>query len=253
VAGEMSGGDSAFHPQSAGLFGSNVKKNYTIRCWGFGVKYATCRIAGRRLLGHTVTQMLSTHVIKTRVSPDTKVRVNEEAQRQLLTESVWLRRVVDAALRSVPVSEDTLIRRVGIGPSRERLRSGHPCEGAARARICIRIRHSDRLILRERAEARGMPAATYIAALVRAHLRALAPLPSEEVGALKRSIAELSAIGRNLNQLARVAHQTGRVAGPTRDDLRSMLKVCEAMREHIKELVRTNRATWEIGDAEAVT
>ena len=97
-----------------------------------------------------------------------------------------------------------------------------------------------------------MPAATYVAALVRVHLRALAPLPSEEVAALKRSVAELSAIGRNLNQIARVAHQTGRIAGPSRDDLRSMLKVCEAMREHIKELVRTNKATWESGNAEAV-
>lgn len=180
-----------------------------------------------------------------------KVRVNEEAQRQLLTESIWLRRVVDAALRSTAVSEDTFIRRVGIGASHERFRDGHGCEGAARTRICIRVRHGDRLILRERAETRGMPAATYIAALVRAHLRALAPLPGEEVAALKRSIAELSAIGRNLNQIARVAHQTGRVTGPNRDDLRSMLKVCEAMREHIKDLVRANRATWESGHAEA--
>lgn len=97
-----------------------------------------------------------------------------------------------------------------------------------------------------------MPAATYIAALVRAHLRALAPLPSEEVAALKRSIAELSSIGRNLNQIVRAAHQTGRITGPNRDDLRSMLKVCEAMREHIKELVRANKATWETGHAEAV-
>lgn len=97
-----------------------------------------------------------------------------------------------------------------------------------------------------------MPAATYIAALVRAHLWALAPLPSEEVATLKRSIAELSAIGRNLNQIARVAHQSGRIAGPTRDDLRSMLKVCEAMREHVKDLVRANKACWENGYAETV-
>ena len=196
--------------------------------------------------------MLTTHVIKTRVSPEMKARVNDEARRQLLTESTWLRRAVDAALPSTPVSEDTLIRRLEIGPSHEKSRYGHRCEGAARTRICIRVRHSDRLILRERAEARGMPAATYIAALVRAHLRALAPLPGEEVAALKRSIAELSAIGRNLNQIARVAHQTGRIAGPDRDNLRSMLKVCEAMREHIKELVKANRATWETGYAEAV-
>ena len=98
-----------------------------------------------------------------------------------------------------------------------------------------------------------MPAATYIAALVRAHLRALAPLPSEELAALTRSVAELNAIGRNLNQMARLAHQSGRIAGPTRDDLRTMLKVCEAMREHIKDLVRANKATWESGYAEAVS
>jgi predicted DNA binding CopG/RHH family protein len=187
-----------------------------------------------------------TEVIKSRVSPDTKARVSEAAQRQLLTESVWLRRAVDAALRSTPVSENTLIHRAEIEPSHERPSFSHR---STRTRICIRIRHSDRLILRERAEARGMPAATYIAVLVRAHLRALSPLPSEEVAALKRSVAELSAIGRNLNQIARVAHQTGRITGPNRDDLRLMLKVCEAMREHVKELVRTNKATWESGYA----
>jgi hypothetical protein len=98
-----------------------------------------------------------------------------------------------------------------------------------------------------------MPAATYIAVLLRAHLRELAPLPSEELAALKRSVAELSAIGRNLNQIARVAQQTGRITGPNRDDLRSMLKVCEAMREHVKDLVRINRATWESGYAEAAS
>ena len=190
-----------------------------------------------------------TEVIKARVSPDTKMRVDEAAQRQLLTESVWLRRAIDAALRSEPVSEDGLIHRARIGRSQEEPSFG---PRSARTRICIRVRHGDTLILRERAEARGMPAATYIAVLLRAHLRALAPLPSEEIAALKRSVAELSAIGRNLNQIARVAQQTGRITGPNRDDLRSMLKVCEAMREHVKELVRVNMETWESGYAEAV-
>ena len=95
-----------------------------------------------------------------------------------------------------------------------------------------------------------MPAATYVAALVRTHLRALAPLPREELAALKRSIAELGSIGRNLNQIALIAHQSGRITGPGRDDLRSMLKICEAMREHVKALVRTNVASWECGHAE---
>ena len=50
--------------------------------------------------------MISTHIIKTRVSPDTKARVSKEAQRQLLTESLWLRRVVDAALSRAQASDD---------------------------------------------------------------------------------------------------------------------------------------------------
>ena len=197
--------------------------------------------------------MISTHIIKTRVSPDTKARVSQEAQRELLTESLWLRRVVDAALCSAPASSDAPRWKTVAGSldGRVRQRQRREAAGVGRARLYTRLRHDDWLILRERAERRGMPAATYVAALLRAHLRALAPLPREELAALKGSIAELGLIGRNLNQIARVAHQTGRITGPGRDDLRSMLKICEAMRDHIKALVRANVASWQSGHAEA--
>jgi hypothetical protein len=196
--------------------------------------------------------VIASHVIKTRVSADTKVRVSEEAQRELLTESLWLRRVVDAALARTPASVGGLSRRAGDGILNKNPRHGQSRDvtSTARTRLYVRLRHDDRLILQERAQGRGMPAATYVAALVRAHLRVLAPLPREELAALKRSIAELGSLGRNLNQIARVAHQTGHITGPGRDDLRSMLKICEAMREHIKALVRANVAAWESGHAE---
>lgn len=196
--------------------------------------------------------MIASQVIKTRVSPDTKARVSEEAQRELLTESIWLRRVVGAALARAPESGNRLSRRAVDGILNEDPRHGQrrDAAGTARKRLYVRLRHDDLLILQERAEGRGMPASTYIAALVRAHLRVLAPLPREELAALKRSIAELGSLGRNLNQIARIAHQTGRITGPARDDLRSMLKICEAMREHIKALVRANVASWESGHAE---
>lgn len=123
--------------------------------------------------------MIASHVIKTRVSPDTKARVSEEAQRELLTESLWLRRVVGAALARAPASGDRLARRAGDGILKESPRHGQRRDavGTARKRLYVRLRHDDRLILQERAEARGMPASTYVAALVRAHLRVLAPLP----------------------------------------------------------------------------
>jgi hypothetical protein len=58
----------------------------------------------------------------------------------------------------------------------------------------VRLRHEDHLLLE--AWARGMRPATYASVLLRAHLRQLTPLPKEELLALKRSISELTAIGR---------------------------------------------------------
>lgn len=89
-----------------------------------------------------------------------------------------------------------------------------------------------------------------MSALLRSHLRQLAPLPREELATLKRSIAELGSIGRNLNQLAKMTHQTGRVTGPGREEVMAMVKVCEAMRSHVKAIVRSNVQTWESGYAE---
>jgi Bacterial mobilisation protein (MobC) len=96
-----------------------------------------------------------------------------------------------------------------------------------------------------------MAPATYVAVLVRSHLRGLAPLPRDELLALKRSVAELGAIGRNVNQIARAMNQGGRVSGPSREDLRAILKVCEALRDHTKALIKANTISWVTGHAEA--
>jgi hypothetical protein len=96
-----------------------------------------------------------------------------------------------------------------------------------------------------------MPAATYASiVLLRTHLRGVAPLPERELSELKRSVAELGALGRNLNQIARVANQTGHLTGPSAQDLQALLKACSALRDHLKELVKRNIASWETGAAE---
>jgi hypothetical protein len=60
-----------------------------------------------------------------------------------------------------------------------------------------------------------MPNATYASLLIRAHLRRLTPLPTQELKELRSSLLAISAIGRNLNQLARVANQTGHIVDLT--------------------------------------
>ncbi len=180
--------------------------------------------------------------LKTRVPESTKERVRVAAAREYLTEATWFRRVVEDALRRQAAAFADEPNR-GDTDERPALTTG----GAARARIYIRLSHDDRIILRERATARGMPASTYAAALLRAHLRGLAPLPTAELAALKRTIAELGAVARNLNQIAAATNRGERVPGPSRDDLRALVRMCEGLRDHVKGLLRANQQSWTVG------
>jgi len=117
------------------------------------------------------------------------------------------------------------------------------------ARFSVRLDVEDRRLLILRASSRGMPSATYVSLLLRAHLRGVAPIPKEEILVLKRSVAELRAVGNNLNQIVKAIHQ-GRPMTTGREELRGMLKIAEGLRDHIKALMIANAKSWEQGNAE---
>jgi len=172
-------------------------------------------------------------LVRCRVSSETKTLLQRIAAREQVTESALVRQLLETLVRtSAPESPE----------------SGKSEDAELRAdRMSIRLAPDDRLLLRDRATARGMPSATYVAVLVRSHLRRLTPLPVEELTALKRSIAELGAVGRNLNQIARVLNAGGRSSGPGRQDLDSMLRIAEGLRDHVKALLIKNETSWERG------
>jgi Bacterial mobilisation protein (MobC) len=114
-------------------------------------------------------------------------------------------------------------------------------------RVSVRLRPDDLLLLRERARAREVPTSTYVSLLIRAHLHNLTPLPTEELTALKGSVAELGAIGRNLNQIARSWNQGDAHVSPSLADLRAVLKALWGLRNHTKALIATNLDSWKIG------
>jgi hypothetical protein len=172
--------------------------------------------------------------IQCRVTPETKALVRTLALRDQITESALIKRLLEVVLRSS----------VGAGSSKL-----EPPRAPRDTRLYVRLDPDDRLLLNERAAARGTPAATYVAVLVRSHLRNLAPLPKQELLALKSAVAELGAIGRNLNQIARAMNQGQRVAGPGRDELRAMLQVGGALRDHVKALLAANAKSWDRGHA----
>jgi Bacterial mobilisation protein (MobC) len=184
-----------------------------------------------------LASMAATQLIAARVTHETKAHFRALADRQQLTESGLLKRLISLTIQSVGGLGSNALK-----PNRRK---------AMGSRVCIRLRAEDQLLLQERASKRQMAAATYAGVLVRAHLRSLPPLPRQELMELKRSVAELGAIGRNINQIARAANQGGRVVAPGRDDLRSIIRVCEGLRDHVKALIKSNTRSWESGHAEA--
>jgi hypothetical protein len=173
--------------------------------------------------------------IQCRVTPEIKALVRTLAQRDQITESALIKQLLEVVLRSSAAAGSSRLE---------------PQRAPRDMRLYVRLDPDDRLLLNERAAARGMPSATYVAVLVRSHLRNLVPLPKPELLALRSAVAELGAIGRNLNQIARAMNQGGRATGPGREELRAMLQVGSALRDHVKSLLAGNAKSWEQGHAE---
>ena len=157
-----------------------------------------------------------------------------------------LKRLVTRELRAAnDAGAPTSVEDVG-------LRSGGvraPSHGVNR--VYVRLRPEDWLLLESRAAARGMRPATYLAVLTRSHLRSLAPLPKEEYLLIRRSIAELAAIGRNINQIAHAANGGRPLPYSVGMEFRAMLKICEALRDNTKSLLKANLTSWNTGRSKA--
>ena len=182
-----------------------------------------------------ITHMVDHALIAARVTLETKDRVRRLAQREGITESALLKQLLEVVLRTSGADEPT------VAPADKVNRQG---------RLYVRMETQDLRLLAERSKARGMASATYAALALRAHLRGGAPIPKAEYVALRQSIDGLSAVGRNLNQIARTLNQGGRPGLPGRQEVAAMLKVAEGLRDHFKALLEGNRKSWEEGRAE---
>jgi hypothetical protein len=191
--------------------------------------------------------VVATEFLKVRVPQDVKHRVAVTVERKFLTESAWLRGLIMRELAAAEgisaLAETTLVAAALDSCQGQSARKAGSCS----CRVHIRLRPDDWLLLNARAEARGMRPATYVSVLTRSHLRRLAPLPRDELLALRRSIGELAALGRNINQIAKASNTGGRLPGSMSGELRAMLSICEALRDHTKALLMANLASWTSG------
>jgi len=57
--------------------------------------------------------------------------------------------------------------------------------------------------------------------------------------------------GRTINQIAKVANEGGGFPGSVREEFRAMLRICEALRDNTKALLKANLRSWSVGHSEA--
>ena len=169
-------------------------------------------------------------------TPERKGQFAALAASRGLSESKLLGLLIDSVLERNPNDED--------GDERY----GEAGKGD---RITLRLRPGDGKWLRLRAQQRGMKYTTYAAALIRAHVRLEPPMPIEELARLERSLAEISALGRRLNQIAGAVGEGQGVDSGLRTELAALLPAMEELRHALREVVKINRISWESGDVEA--
>jgi hypothetical protein len=184
-----------------------------------------------------ITVMTSDAFIICRVTSETKARVRALAARDGIGESTLIKQLLDVVLRTTSVD--------GLPPPAAPVRAGEV------ERLNVRLAPEIGRLLRERARARQMASATYASSVLRSHLLGAAPLPKAEYLALTRSVAELRAIGRDLNQIARTMNSGGRHSIPGREEVGAMLKIAVALRDHIRALLEANARSWDTGHATA--
>jgi predicted DNA binding CopG/RHH family protein len=174
-------------------------------------------------------------LIACRVTSGTKDRVRRLVDREGITESTLVRQLLEVVLRTAGLDE--------LPTTAPSLRVNRD------ARLNVRLEPEDWRLLRERAKARGMASATYLSYLARSHLRGAAPLPKAEYTALMQSVEQLTAVARNLNQIAKALNQGGSPQVPGRAELGAMIKVAEGLRDHFRGLLDANTRSWSVGHA----
>jgi hypothetical protein len=170
-------------------------------------------------------------LIGTRVTPLKKQRFAVLAANRGMTESRLLTLLVDTVLEHNPVAEE------GIASAE-----------SPRDRVSLRLRPGDYARVAMRAATRSMKPASYLAALIHAHVRGVAPLPPSDLNGLKATVNQLAAASRCLQQIAqrdRVSDRDGELAACLRDTVQQV----EALRQETANIVRSNLRSWEAGDA----
>ncbi len=171
--------------------------------------------------------------ITCRVTSETKARVRALAEYEGTNESAIVKRLIHEAL--------------GASVLTERAPEAPGNRGRREHRVTVRMTVEDQRLLQERAAGRGLAAGTYVAMLVRSHVLGRVPLPRAEQSVLRQCVLELTAIARNLDEIAKALDESGRAALPGRAAVTAMTQIAVELRDHFSKVLKTNEESWRSG------
>ena len=171
--------------------------------------------------------------LKTRVATEVKQAFHAAALANGLTDSRLLEKLIEAFLkRDMPEQATKPESQTGVRSTQAHVRLT-PAEHADLGRV---------------AAERGMSRGTYLGELFRANVYEQPRFTDNEIDALYRAMSQLSAVGRNINQIARAlntsldeAHRASAL------DFEHLKKMIDEQRTHVKDLVRSNTQSWGVG------
>jgi predicted DNA binding CopG/RHH family protein len=169
-------------------------------------------------------------VLKTLVDTEIKTRFKNIAKAQGLSESELLRAV--ALVVTGQDSADQLVK--------------PDVEKSDLDRMTVRMPRFLLEAIDVQAKTKGMAPSRWVASLVQSHLTDQPVMTDDELAALKASNRELAAIGRNINQIAKVLNETFYETEQVKlDKLAELSQTIEKNRETVRALVRASQNSWK--------
>jgi len=175
--------------------------------------------------------------------PETKARFTALAARHHLSASSLLAKMVDEVLKT---HSESWLDSDGQQPAGESVNRPGLAD-----RVTLRLRTGDRALATQRAHARGMKTASYLALLIHNHVRDAAVLPPNELDQIKVTGARLAALGRQLRMFGMPNTQPEPVAPDLGEAIALVRREVEAAREATAAVVRRNLLSWETGGRSA--
>jgi len=171
-------------------------------------------------------------IIKSRVSVQTKDAFKAKALESGYTEASLQRLLIEGFLKQNPI--ETKI------PAATEKKDDF---------IWLALNARMKAELRQRAAAERMSLSSYVVSLLRAHLSQKANFTESELEVLRQSNNELTAIGRNINQIARALNTSldnshlVKVA-----EIKEVLNVVRVHQVHVRDLISANLFGWGVQD-----